>query len=192
VTSYLLAFAVVLLCNTVPAFAPPTWMVLVFFTLHKDLNAPVLIVLGILGAAAGRYLLALGFRKYRHLLPRWYLTNMENAASQITHSTKHVAALAALFFVSPLSSAQLFEAAGIMTRVPLRPLVLAFAAGRSVTYSVYVLGAHAVQTTSIGEIITRNLTSPRGIALQVVMVCALVGLGAVRWKPHPSHVPTNT
>ena len=191
-TAYALAFVVVLLCNTVPAFAPPTWMVLVFFTLHRDLNAPALIVLGILGAAGGRYLLALGFRRYRHLLPQWYLINMENAASQITQSTKHVAALAALFFVSPLSSAQLFEAAGIMTRVPLRPLVFAFAAGRSFTYSIYVLGAHAVQATSFGDIVTRNLTSPRGIAVQVIMVCALVGLGAVRWKPHPSHVPTNT
>jgi hypothetical protein len=192
VTGYLIAFLAVLVCNVVPAFAPPTWMVLVFFTLHQDLKAPVLIVLGIAGAAGGRYLLALAFRRYRRFLPHWYLTNMENAASQLTHSSTHVAALAALFFVSPLSSAQLFEAAGIMTRIPLRPLVLAFAAGRSITYSMYVLGAHAVQATSFGEIITRNITSPRGIAVQVVMVLGLVGLGAVKWKPHHTHVPTNT
>ena len=191
-TIYLVAFLAVLLCNTVPAFAPPTWMVLVFFTLNQDLNAPALIVLGIIGAASGRYLLALAFRTYRNLLPHWYLTNMENAASQLTRSTTHRAALATLFFVSPLSSAQLFEAAGIMTRIPLRPLVLAFAAGRSITYSAYVLGAHAVQETSIGDIVSRNLTSPRGIVVQVVMMLCLVGLGAIKWKPHHTTTTTNT
>lgn len=180
---YALAFATVFLCNLVPAFAPPTWAVLVFFTLHYRLDAPGLIVLGVVAASSGRYLLASAFRRYRSLLPTWYLVNMENAGAQLTRSMAHTSALLALFFLSPLSSAQLFEAAGIMTRIRLRPLVLAFAAGRMVTYSMYVGGAHYVQETSIGALITRNLTTPQGIAAQVAMVVGLVALGAIRWRP---------
>jgi hypothetical protein len=180
---YALAFATVFLCNLMPAFAPPTWAVLVFFTLRYQLDAPGLIALGVVAAASGRYLLASAFRRWRGLLPHWYLVNMENAGAQLTRSLAHTTALLGLFFVSPLSSAQLFEAAGIMTRVPLRPLVLAFAAGRLVTYSVYVSGAHYVSETSLGELIARNLTTPQGIAVQVAMVVGLVALGAVRWRP---------
>lgn len=180
---YVLAFAVVLLCNVVPAFAPPTWAVLVFFTLHYHLDAPVLVLLGVIAAASGRLALAWTFRRYRDMLPAWYLTNMENAGARLTRSMAHTTALLALFFLSPLSSAQLFEAAGIMRAVPLRPLVLAFAAGRCITYSLYVGGATVVSATSIGELITRNLTTPQGILVQVAMVLALVGLGAVRWRP---------
>ena len=183
-TQYLIALGVVFLCNVVPAFAPPTWSVLVFFALTYDLQPQLLIPLGILGASSGRYLLASAFRRWRNLLPDGYLRNMENAATHVTRSTAHTTAMIGLFFVSPLSSAQLFEAAGIMSSVALRPLVAAFAAGRAVTYSIYVLGAHALQATSFGELLTRSLTSPRGITVQVLMVLALVGLGMVPWRPH--------
>jgi hypothetical protein len=182
-TPYLLAFVTVLLCNVVPAFAPPTWAVLVFFTLQYQLSTPTLVVLGVVGASLGRWILAHGFRRYRNVLPHWYLTNMENAGAQVTKSMAHTTALLGLFFISPLSSAQLFEAAGIMTKVPLRPLILAFAAGRTITYSIYVGGATALSDSSLGEVIARNLTTPKGIALQVAMVLALVGLGAIKWRP---------
>lgn len=188
-TQYLLALGVVFLCNVAPAFAPPTWTVLVFFSLRYDLEPLLLIALGIVGATTGRYVLASAFRKYRGVLPGSYITNMENAATHLHKSKFHVSALVALFFLSPLSSAQLFEAAGIMASVPLRPLVAAFAAGRVVTYSTYVYGAHALGSTSLGEILVRNMTTPEGIATQVAMVVALIALGTVRWKPH---APTDT
>ena len=94
---YALAFATVFVCNLVPAFAPPTWAVLVFFTLHYRLDAPGLIVLGVVAASSGRYLLASAFRRYRSLLPTWYLVNMENAGAQLTRSMAHTSALLALF-----------------------------------------------------------------------------------------------
>jgi membrane protein DedA with SNARE-associated domain len=187
VTQYLVVFAVVFIANVVPAFAPPTWSILVFLTLHYDLNNAPAILLGVLAAATGRFILASTFRRYREKFPKWYLENMENAASHLTKSDRHFAALASLFFVSPLSSAQLFEAAGIMKSIALKPLTIAFAAGRLVTYTIYVSGASVLKESSFGDVILNNIKSPTAIAIQILMVIGLVALGSVKWKPHRPH-----
>ena len=182
--TYLFIALIVFVVNVIPAFAPPTWAVLVLFTLHNHVNAVVVIALGVICATLGRLLLAHCFRRFRSALPASYVRNMENAGTHVTRSTGHAIALLTLFFISPLSSAQLFEAAGIMRNVALRPLALAFAGGRSVSYSTYVFGSQALAATSVGELIRSNLTSPNAIAIQVAMVCALVGFGLIPWKPH--------
>ena len=187
-TQYVVVLGVVFLCNVVPAFAPPTWLVLVFFSLNYHVPGWALVLLGVIGATSGRFILASYFRRYRSKLPASYITNMENASTHLTKSKGHAFALMTLFVFSPLSSAQLFEAAGIMRRIPLLPICAAFAAGRVVTYSSYVYGSKAIQATSLGELITRNITSPQAIAVQVAMILSLVLLGTVKWKPHQTSV----
>jgi uncharacterized membrane protein YdjX (TVP38/TMEM64 family) len=86
-----------------------------------------------------------------------------------------------LFLISPLPSAQLFEAAGLMA-VPLLPLTGAFFVGRLITYSMYATGAQAVANTDFGKLLIQQLTSPWGIALQVLTVVGLVLLGRVDWS----------
>ncbi len=180
----LIVAAVVFGINILPAFAPPTWTVLAYFALTQHLPMAALIVIGVISASAGRWVLANMFRRYRNKLPASYVANMENAATHLTKSQNHTRALLALFLISPLSSAQLFEAAGIMKSIALRPLVAAFAAGRTVTYSVTVTGANAVATSSFGELLTKSLTSPGAIALQISMIVGLVLLGTIKWTPH--------
>ena len=75
--------------------------------------------------------------------------------------------------------AQLFTAAGLM-EVRLVPLTLAFFAGRMVSYTIYVTGAAAIKE-SFGSAVVDSLTSPIGIALQVVALAALVALLRVDW-----------
>lgn len=186
--AYFIAAAVIFFVNVVPAFAPPTWAVLVFISLQYNVHAIPLVIVGIISATTGRYILASTFRALRDQLPQGWVTNMENAGTHLTKSQGHTWALFLLFFLSPLSSAQLFEAAGIMKSIPLKPLALAFAGGRVITYTTYVTGAHVLKASSIGEIITKNLTSPSAIAIQIVMVVGLVLLGNVKWKPHTSSV----
>ena len=187
-TQYVVILGVVFMCNVVPAFAPPTWLVLVFFSLHYQVPSWSLVLFGVIGATAGRFILASYFRRFRDKLPQSYLTNMESASTHLTKSKGHTTALLVLFVFSPLSSAQLFEAAGIMRRIPLVPICAAFAAGRVVTYSTYVYGSKAIQATSLGELIARNITSPQAIVVQVAMILGLVLLGTVKWKPHQASV----
>ncbi len=184
---YLIAAIAIIALNALPAFAPPTWMALVFFLINYESNPVALVVVGVVSATAGRFFLAWYFRKFAHLIPTKFSKNMEYAGRYFTnHSTKRYA-LFALFFFSPLSSAQLFEAAGLMKTIKLKPLLLAFAAGRTVTYSTYVTGAAVLAATNFGEVLISQLKSPWAIALQIAMIAGLIALGSIDWKKRLRH-----
>ncbi len=100
----------------------------------------------------------------------------------LTGSRRRTAAGLGLFAISPLPSAQLFVAAGLLT-VPLMPLTIAFFTGRLVSYSLYVAAASAAEA-SLGDVLADVLGSPWGIALQVAMLAALALLLKVDWTRH--------
>ena len=86
-----------------------------------------------------------------------------------------------LFALSPVPSAQLFEAAGL-TRLRLLPFTAAFFAGRIVSYSIYGYTAQVIRSTNMGEVLREGLGSPFGIAIQVAMLAALVLLARIDWR----------
>jgi len=182
VSNYLLAIAVIAGANLLPAFAPPTWSILVFFTLRYHMNPVALVLLGVMSATLGRAILANVFRAIRSWLPKGYVANMERIGEQIEKNPRRAIGLLTLFFLSPISSAQLFEAAGIIKRIALGPLLLAFAGGRLISYSIYVSGANVLKETSLGQIIKDELTSPIAIAIQLLLILGLVALGNVKWN----------
>ena len=179
--NYLLLAAVVLLINLAPAFAPPTWAVLVVFRLYWHLQLWPLVLVGALAASSGRTLLALGFNRLSGRLPRVYVRNVKAAGELAFARKRHAFAIIGLFLISPLPSAQLFEAAGLMG-VRLRPIVAAFFVGRLVTYTAYAAGASAVRETSFGNLLANTLRSPWGWALQGLSVLAIVLLGRIDWR----------
>lgn len=179
---YLALIAAILIANAVPAFAPPTWIILVFFLLNYDLNPVALVALGVLSATAGRGFLAWYFRKFAHLIPTRFSKNMESAGHYFQADSAKKYTILGLFLISPISSAQLFEAAGMMKNVALKPLLAAFALGRTISYSTYVSGAAFVAASNIGEIAIHELKSPWAIATQIVMILGLVALGSVDWQ----------
>ena len=168
--------------NALPAFAPPTWAALVFFLVNYDANPIALVILGVISATTGRAILAWYFRKFAHLVPTRFSHNMEHAGQYFNNQTGKRYAVLALFLVSPISSAQLFEAAGMMKTIKLRPLLAAFALGRTFSYSTYVTGAAAFVSTNFGEFLIEEITSPWAIAVQLLMIAGLVGLGLIDWK----------
>jgi membrane protein YqaA with SNARE-associated domain len=168
---YALALAVVFAVNLLPAFGPPTWSLLVFFTLDFDLPAAPLVVGGALAAASGRFLLAHGTRRLRPRLSPGRLASVDRAQRALSANRRRSLAGLALFAVSPLPSGQLFVGAGLMT-VPLAPLTAAFFAGRLVSYSVYVSVA-TIAERNLGSLALDALTSPLGLALQLAMLLAL-------------------
>ena len=179
---YLLAAVAIVLLNALPAFAPPTWMALVFFLINYDTNPVAIVVIGVLSATLGRAILAWYFRKFSHLVPTRFSKNMEYAGHYFTDQSTKRFALLTIFFLSPVSSAQLFEAAGLMKSVNLKPLLLAFAAGRTFTYSTYVTGAAVLAATNFGEVLISQIKSPWAIAVQIVMIAGLVVLGSIDWQ----------
>src|SRR5690349_21498180 len=132
----LVAVAVVFAVNLLPAFGPPTWTILVFFSIQFDVAPVPLVLLGALAAAAGRFLLASGARRFRPRLSPARLASLSRAQEAVSSNRTRSAAALGLFALSPVPSGQLFVAAGLMT-VALVPLTAAFFAGRLVSYSIY-------------------------------------------------------
>lgn len=178
-TEYLLVAGVIFALNLLPAFGPPTSAVLVALTLSLDTAAVPLVITGAVSAASGRFVLANATRRLRPRLSAHRRGHLAAAQDALTdHRGKLVAGLG-LFALSPVPSGQLFVAAGLM-EVRLLPLTLAFFAGRLVSYSIYVTGAEVIRD-SVGDVVVDALTSPIGIALQVLMLAALATLLRVDW-----------
>lgn len=185
-----LAVGVVFAVNLLPAFGPPTWAVLVFFSLDFDLPAVPLVIGGALAAATGRFVLANASRRLRPHLSAARLESLDRAQRNLSANRLRAAAGLGLFAVSPLPSGQLFVAAGLMT-VPLLPLTAAFFAGRLVSYSLYV-GAATIAERNLGSLLLDALTSPLGMALQIAMLIGLALLaGGIRpRKPGSPALPS--
>jgi membrane protein YqaA with SNARE-associated domain len=176
---YLVLAGVVFGLNLLPAFGPPTWAVLVFFRLQSNLAAIPVVLIGALAAAGGRLVLAYGSRRFRSRMSEQRIENLKAVRDVVGGSRTRAAAGLGLFALSPLPSAQLFIAAGVLDE-PLLPLTAAFFAGRLVSYSIAVATASAARH-SLGSIVQGSLTSPKSIALQVLSLAGLVALLKVDW-----------
>lgn len=176
---YLALAGVVFGTNLLPAFGPPTWAILVFFRLQSDLAAVPLVLVGALAAASGRLVLAYGSRRVRGRLSPKRIENLEAARDAIAGGRKRAIGGLALFVLSPIPSAQLFVAAGLVG-APLIPVTAVFFAGRLVSYTIYVSAASAARH-SLGSILESSFRSPLGIAIQVLMLAGLLLLLRLDW-----------
>ena len=179
-SEYLFFFAVVFAINLMPAFGPPTWSVIVLFGLNTDLPVTGIVLTGALAAASGRFLLAHGFRLLARYVSQKTKDNLAAAREAFERRRGHGLMALGLFALSPVPSAQLFEAIGL-AGVRILPFTAAFFAGRLVSYSIYAGSAELVENSSLGDAFRQNFSSPWGIALQIVMLAALVALMRVDW-----------
>jgi uncharacterized membrane protein YdjX (TVP38/TMEM64 family) len=136
------------------------------------MNSVAVVIIAVLCATGGRYLLALAFCRLGERLKPQYRNNLQAARDYLDRNRASKIAYFATAAFSPLPSAQIFEAAGLMG-VRLLPLMGAFALGRTVTYTLYSLGAGSVKGTNIGGVLLDGIKSPWGIALQFVSLAAI-------------------
>lgn len=179
-TVYLLFFAVVLGVNLMPAFGPPTWAIIALYALNSGIPLPALILLGAAAAALGRFLLAYGFRLIRGKLSKERQRHLAAARAALERRRRGTLVGLALFALSPVPSAQLFEAAGLM-QIRLLGFTLAFFAGRLVSYTLYAGAARTIRHSDLGQVFADALTSPIGIAVQLATIALLVVAARVDW-----------
>ena len=177
---YLLLFAIVLGVNLLPAFGPPTWSILVVFRLNTDMPTWLLVIIGATAAAAGRYALAHAFRLLRNRLPEKSRTNLEAARNALEKSRRNTLVALGLFAMSPIPSAQLFEAAGL-AGVRLLGFTAAFFAGRLLSYTAYAYTAGRIRDTSMGHALQGGFSNPWIIGLQVALIASLVAMTRIDW-----------
>ena len=171
---------VVFLFNLAPAFAPPTWTVLVFFALNSHLQPWLIVIFGAIFAGLGRYNLARFSRILSKRLNGKALVNLQSVRAALEEKSTRKYAMLAFFVISPLPSAQLFEAAGLIG-ARLLPLTIAFFSGRLIIYSFYVAGASQLKAKGIGSLITEQFTSIWAILIQLAMIGAILLLPKLNW-----------
>ncbi len=172
---------VVLLFNLAPAFAPPTWTVLVFFALNSDLPPWLIVIVGAICAGTGRYNLARLTSLVGSRLKGKSLRNLQSAKAALEGKSSRKFAMLAFFVISPLPSAQLFEAAGLIG-AKILPLTIAFFSGRIVTYSFYVAGASQLKAKGIADLVTEQFSSGWAVIFQIAMIAAVLLLTRVNWS----------
>ena len=176
---YLLLFLIVLGIHLTPALTPPTWPVIVVYTLG-GMPLPVLAPVAASAAVIGRVSLALGCRRFAHRLPGRARSNLELARETIERRRGRGVLLIALFTFTPIPSAHLFEAAGV-ARLRLLPLASAYVVGRLGFYSAYALAAYQLRDVHFVEAFREHLTSPLAIAVQVALLVLLIALIRADW-----------
>jgi len=178
---YLFLFLAVFALNLLPAFGPPTWSVIVWFGLSTQLPLPGLVITAAVASSSGRYLLAHGFRLFANRLSEKTRDSLAAARAAFERQRYHGLMALVFFAVSPLPSAQQFGVVGL-AGVRILPFTLAFFVGRLVSYSFYAGSAHFVnEHTSLGDTVRASLTSPIGIAVQLVMLAGLIAFARIDW-----------
>jgi membrane protein DedA with SNARE-associated domain len=177
---YLPFVLVVFGVNLLPAFGPPTWTLVVFAHVHWHLNPVALVLTGAAAAAAGRYLLATGTRHFGGRLPATVQDNLQAADEYLAQRRRSMWLLFGVFVVSPLPSAQMFEAAGLLD-LNLKTVTLAFFFGRTISYSIYLAIATVAQN-QFGDLFTSFFGATWSIVIEVVMIVLVVALPMVPWR----------
>lgn len=176
----LLMFGLLLGINMLPAFGPPTWSIIVFYSFNSDLHPAAIVLTGALAAALGRYALARGFRLLGHRLSQKTRDNLAAGREAFERNRAGGFVALALFALSPVPSAQLFEAAGL-AGVRLARFTIVFFAGRVVSYSIYTWTAQGIRHSALGGVIAEGMTGFWGIVLQVAMLAGLVAMTRIDW-----------
>jgi len=178
-------FAVVFVLNCLPAFAPPTWMVVSAMTLSSPGGNPWLTALVAAAAAtAGRLVLA----KMACVLvrQRWLSARTkENVDLVKAKLEKHQAMTfggVLAYTCSPLPSNSLFIAYGL-TSLPLAPVAAASFIGRFLTYSVWVVMAMEVaQKVVVDEGSVFAYLGGYFVVTQVLMLGLVVLFTKLDWR----------
>lgn len=146
---YIVVFLAAVAVDTIPIFAPPAWIVLVFLVIKFRLNPWVVITLGVLGSTIGRYILTLYIPKVSSaLVSRREDVNLRYLGERLGRAAWSARVFVFLYTLTPLSTTALFTAAG-MARVNPWLVLPAFFCGRLVTDGVMVLtGKYASENIS--------------------------------------------
>lgn len=171
---YVLLFAIVLAAGLIPAFGPPSWLFAVFFHYQYHLSFVLVVLVTALATTIGRLLLAKLSRKLKPYIPTKYRKNLDYSEHLLVERRTSFWLILGLFLLSPLPSAQLFEAAGLVD-LPLLPLGAMFFIGRLFTLSAYLAFAK-LTVVSLGNIWEAGFSSPWAIIGELITILGIIGL----------------
>jgi uncharacterized membrane protein YdjX (TVP38/TMEM64 family) len=176
---YLILFTIVFLVGIIPAFGPPSWIFAVYFRQQHHLSIVAVVLVTALATTLGRLVLALLTRLLKPHLPKRFINNLDYSKRLLNKNQKSVWLVIGIFVLSPLPSAQLFEAAGLM-EIPLIPLGIAFFFGRVISTSVYLYIAK-LTSVNLHKAWEAGFSSPWALTLEIICILTIAALLNLRW-----------
>lgn len=178
---YLLLFLLVFLINLVPAFMPPTWTIISFFTIKYDLFIFPTVLLAVVAATGGRVILALAARRwFRRFLPKKYLENYEHLGEALEQHQKLTIPVVLAYAFSPISSNSLFIIAGL-SNVDLKIITFSFFVGRLFSYTFWV-SASSHLSDKLEDIFAGSLHNHGAIISALFSLLIVIIIGKINWK----------
>jgi len=180
----IIIFVAVYALNVLPAFAPPTWMLLSLVGYNHPLLNPLLLTLvAAIAATAGRITLA----KLAQFLIRNKLFNIRTKENidvlKVTLERRKNQTMGGLLLYSftPLPSNYLFIAYGL-TALPIRLIAIPFFIGRMGSYLIWIfMGRQAYKTLDIGEDSIGGYLSIYFILTQILFLILIYVFTKVDW-----------
>lgn len=155
--TYVIFTLAVIVVNVLPAFAPPTWTLIVFFLNYYHLNIFLVVILAVFAAASGRYLLYFYVKKFaRAIFNEWEQDNLAYLGDRIGKKAWSNFVFVFFYAITPLSTTALFVAAAV-ANIRKSVLFAGFICGRIVSYSFLAFTSTLV-VKELDEIIQGSFT----------------------------------
>ena len=109
---YVIVFLAAFAVDTIPVFAPPAWVLLIFLVVRFHLNPWVAVLVGVAGSTLGRYVLTTYIPKFgSKIVNRREDRNLRYIGSQLARAVWPAAIFIFFYTLTPLSTTALFTAA---------------------------------------------------------------------------------
>lgn len=176
---YIFLIIIIFGINVIPAFMPPTWIILAFFYTHYHLAFFPTVILGVIAATAGRTVLALLARHSKPFLSHQFIQNYESLGTVLQAKKKVTIPLILGYAFSPLSSNNLFIIAGL-SNLNLAIVSGSFFLGRLISYTFWVTFSYHMPQR-LEDIFSRDLTNIGAFISAAISIVVIYVLGKINW-----------
>jgi len=178
---YILLALVIAGINIVPAFMPPTWIILAFFYIQFHLLFIPTILIGATCATLGRVVLALLARRLgSKLIPKRMLRNYYSLGDFFEKHQRLTIPAVLMYAFFPISSNQVYIIAGL-SQISLRIIAFSFLVGRLISYSFWVnLSYHL--SHDFWALFVQHATNFRSLFLDFLGLFIVVFVGIIDWQ----------
>jgi len=181
----LVLFAFIFILNTIPAFAPPTWMALSYVGFKYPLqNVMLLGLVGAMAATLGRLTLA---KLSRAIIRQKFLSqttrdNIDAIREGLEHRRTLTFGVFLLYAFSPLPSNYLFIAYGL-TSLGWKLIAIPFFIGRVVGYSFWALaGSTAARKIAFESSEAQSYLGVYFVACQILLLSVIYLFTKIDWR----------
>lgn len=177
---YLYVGVFVLIINVIPAFMPPTWLVLAFLYTNYHLNLIPTVIIGVVSATIGRIILYhLSKTYFKRFFPKKMLGNYD-ALGKFLHKNQHFTLPVVLTYTFfPVSSNYVFIVAGL-SNLNVGIITVAFVIGRLISYTFWISASHRL-STHLETIFSEHISQGATLLLEIIGLLAIYLIGKIKW-----------